>query len=322
MIEVLSRPAEVQARPRFGGSNICSWIGFKHVCYLLEEAVLEQFRLAGLTPRQLFEEQGLCIDIVDTDARILHALHMDDLVRIEIRPATHDAQGELAFALAAFVPRDGHEVKAVVAKLRVVLRRDHWHSRTVDIAPELVPYTVDRIDRAGSALDAGGTPLLGRGELDPDDDDIAKQLVDGRNAVVWKWRIPYFYCHFTDRIQQSGYLRLMEEVVDLFLADRGISIQRMLRTKKWIPVVPQARVRILREALMEEEIYTVYTVDSIFKDVIYTATMDCYILRDGALVHTATGSITHGYAVIENRKDWTLVDFDDSTVAAFRGDHR
>jgi hypothetical protein len=51
----------------------------------------------------------------------------------------------------------------------------------------------------------------------------SKQLTAGRNAYAWKWRIPYFYCHFTERMQMSGYLRQMEEVVDLFLADRGVS---------------------------------------------------------------------------------------------------
>ena len=137
---------------------------------------------------------------------------------------------------------------------------------------------------------------------------------------VWKWRIPYFYCHFTERIQQSGYLRIMEEVVDLFLADRGISIRRMLTDQKWIPVVPQARVEILREALMEEELYTVFTVEDVFKDLTYTARMDCYVLRGDELVQTATGRITHGYALILDRHAWEVVPFDERTLAAFRGE--
>ncbi len=128
---------------------------------------------------------------------------------------------------------------------------------------------------------------------------------------MWKWRIPYFYCHFTERLQHSGYLRLMEEVVDRFLASRGISIQTMLETRRWIPVVPNARLEILSEALMEETIYTVYTVKHIFKDVTYTSRMDCYVPRNNMLVHTATGQITHGYAEILNRRDWALINFDE-----------
>ena len=139
---------------------------------------------------------------------------------------------------------------------------------------------------------------------------------------MWKWRIPYFYCHFTERIQHSGYLRIMEEVVDLFLADRGISIRRMLDDQKWIPVVPQARVEILREALMEEELYTVFTVEDVFKDLTYTARMDCYVLRGDELVQTATGRITHGYARILDRHAWEVVPFDERTLAALRGEAR
>jgi acyl-CoA thioesterase FadM len=145
-------------------------------------------------------------------------------------------------------------------------------------------------------------------------------LVAGTNAVVWRRRIPYFYCHFSQRLQHSGYLRLMEEVVDVFLAERGISIRTMLDTRGWIPVVPRARVEILAEALMEEEITTVFTVEQIFKRFTYTARMDCYVRRDGRLVRTATGHITHGYAEVVNRRDWALVSFDDVTLAALRGE--
>ena len=141
----------------------------------------------------------------------------------------------------------------------------------------------------------------------------------GGNAIVWRWRIPYFYCHFSERIQHSGYLRLMEEVVDLFLAQRGISIRTMLEGRRWIPVVPRARGEILREAYLEEEIVTVFTVEGIFKDLTYTARMDCYVPRGDGLVRTATGTITHGYAVVLDRRDWELVAFDAETLAGLRG---
>ncbi|HZB50088.1 MAG TPA: hypothetical protein VE547_13430, partial [Mycobacteriales bacterium] len=103
-------------------------------------------------------------------------------------------------------------------------------------------------------------------------------------------------------------------------ADRGISIRRMLTDQKWIPVVPQARVEILREALMEEELYTVFTVEDVFKDLTYTARMDCYVLRGDELVQTATGRITHGYALILDRHAWEVVPFDERTLAALRGE--
>ena len=34
-------------RPRYEGANIRTWIGFKHLMYLAEEAVLEWLRIRG-----------------------------------------------------------------------------------------------------------------------------------------------------------------------------------------------------------------------------------------------------------------------------------
>ncbi|RAM48964.1 MAG: hypothetical protein C6Y22_24925 [Hapalosiphonaceae cyanobacterium JJU2] len=179
-------------------------------------------------------------------------------------------------------------------------------------------YVVSEI-RNTASLERSSTQLeYGRGTDSENSIDSLIQTVVPKetNAFIWKWHIPYFYCHFTECIQHSGYLRLMEEVVDLFLANRGISIRTMLNTRQWIPVVPSANVEILQEALMEETIYTVYTVENIFKKTTYTSRMDCYVEREGVLIHTATGSITHGYAKIHNLRDWTLVEFDEETLSA------
>ncbi len=169
----------------------------------------------------------------------------------------------------------------------------------------------------GAPSEPPGAVLAGRGTVGAD--EAVADLVGDANAIVWRWRIPYFYCHFSERLQHSGYLRLMEEVVDLFLAERGISIRSMLAGRRWIPVVPGARVQILRPASMEEEIYTVFTVENIFKNLLYTARMDCYVPRGGALVHTATGRITHGYAEVLDRRAWRHVPFDAKTMAALEG---
>src|SRR5215211_6340642 len=107
--------------PRYEGANICTWIGFKHVNYLVEEAVLNHFRDCGLPPRALYEEHGLGLDLVDLDTRISHALHLDDAVAARVVPVAGAAGGSLAFRVTlelAGVP--GPAVSArVVACLRV-----------------------------------------------------------------------------------------------------------------------------------------------------------------------------------------------------------
>ncbi len=299
--DVLRQRSEVEARPRFEGTNIGTWIGFKHVLYLVEEAVLDHLRLGGLGPRVLYEQDGLAVELVDCDARILHALKIDDLVTSRVEPELPDG-GELTFTVTSYVDRESaggwSPVKAVSARVRAALRRcGHASAR-----PELAAYAVDAIDRRGP---------VGNGR---------RQVVTtDANAFVWRWRVPYFYCHFSQRLQHSGYVRLMEEVVDLFLAERGISIRTMLDGKSWIPVVPQVRVEVLGEALMEEELYTVFTVEEVFKDFTYTARMDCYVPRGGVFLPTATGRITHGYATVVSPRDWRLVQMDPATIRALRG---
>ncbi|MET1071626.1 MAG: thioesterase family protein, partial [Umezawaea sp.] len=219
----------------------------------------------------------------------------------------HDGP-ELRLSVEFTVDR-GKPVKAVKSKVSVSLRLDPHGFDAEDAPAELAPHVVDAI----SAEDKGVMPIP-VGDGDPLD-----LLTAGRNAFGWAWRMPYFYCHFTERVQMSGYLRQMEEILDLFVEDRGVSIKTLLDEQNWIPVVPHSRITFLAEAKMEETLYTVFTVENVFKRYTFTARMDCYVLRDGVLVPTATGRITHGWAVIENRKDWSLVNFDDRLTDALTG---
>ncbi|MCY0920185.1 hypothetical protein OS965_18720 [Streptomyces sp. H27-G5] len=307
---LLNTTTTTRVRPRYEGSNICTWIGFKHVNYLVEEAVLDHFRQSGLPARGLYEEYGLGLDLVSIDSRILHAFHMDDIADAEVVPWTADDDETLGFKITIRFERDGEIHKAVTSKVRVSLRVDTY----LEAAGE-VPAQLDRFAVATLGDDLEREP----GTAAPAEEDILASLTDGRNAYAWKWNIPYPYCHFTERIQMSGYLRLMEEGKDRFVADRGISIKTLLDDRRWIPVVPRSDIRILDEALMEEDLYTVYTVEEVFKDFTYTSRMDFYVLRDGKLVKTATGRIVHGYAVILNRRDWSLVNFDQHVVDAISG---
>jgi len=317
---VLAAPTTVEVRPRYEGSNICTWIGFKHVNYLVEEAVLDHFRQSGTSARKLYEDYGLCVEFVDLDTRISSAFHMDDLVTANVVPATKTDSGELVFKVGLTVEREGKPVKSAAATVRILLRADHRGGPAEEIPAELRPFTaasISRPDPSAQPIPVSAPPAPGPGEATGD--PVLAELTRGTNSFGWRWRIPYPYCHFTERLQMSGYLRQMEEVVDLFLADRGVSIRTLLDEQSWIPVVPRSTITMIDEALMEEDLYTVFTVEEVYKGVTYTARMDCYVLRDGALIRTATGRITHGYAVIQNRRDWNLVDFDKRMLAALAG---
>lgn len=318
---LLADTTTVRLRPRYEGSNICTWIGFKHVNYLVEEAVLVHFAQCGVPARQLYEEYGLGLDIVGLDTRILHAFHMDDEAEAEVVPDTSAEDGTLGFRVTIRVDRDGSTLKAVTSKVRVSLRTDSYLDLPTEAPAELARFTVGRLGTHAGAAEAAGACVAADAVLAAGGDEAAVlgALTEGRNAYAWKWNITYPYCHFTERLQMSGYLRLMEEAKDRFVLDRGISIKTLLDDRRWIPVVPHSAIRIVNEALMEEDLYTVYTVEEIFKDFTYTSRMDCYVARDGRLALTATGRIVHGYAVIENRRDWHLVSFDQRVLGALGG---
>jgi hypothetical protein len=312
MTPTVTAPTELRLRPRYEGSNICTWIGFKHVNYLVEEAVLDHLRQNGHRAGELYERYGLCVDITDIDTKIMSAFHIDSLATATVRPIPSDGP-ELRFAVEMSL--DG--VKAVTSKVSVAFRLDPRGWEAEDAPAALAPHVVTRLGRrAEHAAVQPGEPVPAP---IPVDGDPLDQLTAGQNAFGWAWRIPYFYCHFTERIQMSGYLRQMEEILDLFVADRGASIKTLLDEQNWIPVVPKSRITILDEAKMEEELYTVFTVEDVFKRYTFTARMDCYVQRDGHLVPVATGRITHGWAQIENRRDWSMVRFDDRLTDALTG---
>lgn len=296
-------------RPRYEGCNICTWIGFKHVNYLAEEAVLDHLRQRGFRAGELYERHGLCVDITSIDTRMRSAYHIDDTAEVTVEQVAGKGNGpEMRFAVDMAADRDGGAHTAT-SKIGVVLRMDPKHGPAAPPPAELAPHVVGRLGHGGTSFTLDGR-------------DPVQALTEGRNAYAWRWRVPYFYCHYTERLQASGYLRLMEEAVDLFLADRGVSIKTLLDDQDWIPVVPRSSVTLLGEAEMEDEIFTVFTVEEVFKQLSYTARMDCYVRRGDRLVPTATGRITHGYAVIDSRRDWSVVNLDDRMLTALRGDGR
>lgn len=295
MTKLLTTETMTRLRPRYEGLNINSWIGFKHINYLAEEAVLDHFRAAGVSAHSLFEDHGLCLELVDLDTKISAAIHTDDLVEALVWPDAEESKGELAFVVTLLVRRGDASKRAAKSKVRVLIRRDELFGTGDEVPGGLLPFVTSRIVRAEPPVERAG------------------------NSFTWNWRIPYFYCHFTERLQLSGYLRLMEEVVDLFLADREVSIKRLLDEQRWIPLVSHSRIAILGEAGMEEDLEIVFTVENIFKSFNYTARMDTYVHRDGERLRTATGRITHAYGEILNRREIKVVEFDRRLRTALEG---
>ncbi|KAA2254454.1 thioesterase [Solihabitans fulvus] len=309
-------PTTMLGRPRYEGANIRTWIGFKHFMYLVEEAVLAYFRERGVGARDLFQRHGLGLEIVDSSVQLPTALEVDDVVRVTIAAGRQKPGCGAAFTAHIAVDRDGVDVTALKGRLRVALIREQDAADVEPVPDFLAPYVFPGVAALADAADAAGV------ELAPGQDVADALTPAGSGAFLWSWRIPYFYCHFSDRLQHSGYVRAMEEVVDRFLHSRGLAIGVLLAERGWIPVVSRARVRLLADAHMEETVHTVFAVEDILRDISYTARMDCYVRRGDRLVHTATGTIMHGYAISRGERAGTVAELDATTQAVLLGGAR
>ena len=307
-------PTVLAGTPSYEGANIRTWIGFKHFMYLVEAGILKHFRDNGFGARELYRRHGIGLEIVDSSVQLPHVLEVDDELEVVIEPAARQKPGHGAAFTARILVRHGDERPiALKGKVRVALITEKDAPGSEPVPSAVAPHVLPEV---AALADATGDPLS-----IPDGADVADVLTPpGSGSYLWSWRAPYFYCHYSDRVQHSAYVRTMEEVVDRFLHDRGLGVGKLLDERGWIPVVSRARVRLLADAHMEETVHTVFTVQDFLKDISYTATFDCYVRRGDQLVHTATGTIMHGYAISRGPQAGTVAVLDEDTKNALLGD--
>ncbi|KWT63506.1 hypothetical protein ADL21_02195 [Streptomyces albus subsp. albus] len=308
-------------RPRYAGINIRTWAGFKQYLHLLEDAVLDHFRRSGHSARRLYEEFGHGLDIVESSGSYSAPICLDQVTRTQLtitEPTPH--QG---LRLKARMTIDGPERTrpAFRGSARVVLVADRDRADRPPLPPELrmlATASLDALKHPALPPESTSPPLrppaaagTGAGPAAPD-----------TNALLWHRRIPYFHCHYDRRMQHSGYVRVLEDTVDRYLAARGIAVGDHLTTRGWVPVVHRTRIRMLADAFMEENLHVVFAVTDIMRNTLFDARMDCYVRRGGTLIHTATATITHGYAHTAGQHIGTLAELDEPTVKALQGEPR
>ncbi|MCX5049439.1 MULTISPECIES: alpha/beta fold hydrolase [unclassified Streptomyces] len=305
-------PTSYVGQPRYEGANIRTWIGFKHFMYLVEESVLQYFADRGVDARTLYHTYGLGLEIVDSSVQLPVALEVGEQVYATVVSAKAKPGQGAPFTVTLTVERAGQTVSVLKGKVRAALVTVKDGSGTEPVPGFLEPYVVPEVAALNNAA-AGSLPIA-------EGQEVADVLApEGSGAYLWDWRAPYFYCHFSDRLQHSAYIRTLEEVVDRFLHDRGLAIGRLLEERGWIPVVSRARVQVLSDIFMEETVHTVFRVDEILRDTMYTARMDCYVRRGDRLERAATATIMHGYAISRGEQAGTVAVLDEQTQAALLG---
>lgn len=312
----LAREFSVRLRPRFEGCNVGTWIGFKHIMYLCEEALVAYFRAQGLGPSHLLANCGLSLEVADMRLRLKEGIRVDDEIEASVVLVDGAESGRISFKVQLRKCADDDAGKTIVASGKaaaIVCELHENFDQRVAVPGALMGAVYPSLEAADGSAEAAIMIPTGLAEA-----DIGKLLQrPDRSSFVWKWRIPYFYCHDTYRLQYSGFVRIMEEVVDLFLQDKGISIRTMLDTRNWIPVVTESHIRLLADAKLEEEIYTLYQVEDVIKDMIYSASMRCYVRRVNRFVPVAEGKIAHAYVHITEREVGTqIATFDNEVLTA------
>lgn len=302
----LADQSVLTGRPAFEGANIRTWIGFKHFMYLVEQAVLQWLRDQGASARTLYLEHGLGLEIVDCSVQLPAVLELDDEVRAQV-----SAERGNRLVVQLSVVRDGAEVTVLRGKLTVALVSEQTAAEHRPAPDRLAGLQVTELAEASTVRDSQPRQLASG--------ESAVDVLGADGAFLWSWRAPYFYCHYSDRVQHSGFVRALEEVVDRFLADRGISVGRLLTERSWIPVVSRARVQLVEAAHMEETIHTVFTVLDILRGVMFDARMDCYVQRGDQLILVATARILHGYAIAAGEGAGGMAQLDDEVARALTG---
>ncbi|MBO2445913.1 hypothetical protein J4573_02315 [Actinomadura barringtoniae] len=308
-------------RPGYEGANIGPWIGFKHFLYQVEEAVRDHFRKRGLGAGRLYSEHGVTLDLTEISARLPTPVLADDIVEVELRPM--EPVDAFAASCRMTASREGTRRMVLTGSLKARLLPLSDPPAKVELPVWCAPFTHRDRGRHLSGAETPSTALTVLREiLAPETgDDIGTNRVTTpvENGLVISQRVPYYFCHGSERLQFSGYVRMIEEAVDLFLAQRQISVGSVLKERHWIPVASKVRLTMHASAYMEETLHTVFTLDSIVKDVLHTGRLECFVCRGDVLVHTATATITHGYAVTQGPDMGTLVEFDAATTAALQG---
>jgi len=298
-------------RPRYEGANISTFIGFKNFTALAEDAVLQHFRELGLGPQRLFEQYGLGLTVVHSSVSLTGTMQSDDLIVGSVTAiAAKPGQGA-AFDVRLAARRGEEDVRVLNGKVRVQLVSEKDGNPAEPVPADLAAFVVAEVSTPGAAETATVTGTA----------QLAAALAErSGNDFAWSWKIPYFACHYYTRIQHSAYVKLLEEAVDRYLDHAGLPITGLLAQRDWIPVVSRARIDLHADAYMGETLLITFAVDDVIKDTVYTARMECRVLRGDQLVHIASATIMHGYVIARGPKAFQeLVQIDATTRSALLG---
>lgn len=279
------RVTEVALRPRYEAANVRLRPGIRGITSLVEEAVVNWFRIRGLAPSVLYEKYRLEFSIIDCSSLLFGVVTIDDEVVASAEPV-----GPRYFNVKLTVRRGDRT--AVAARCRVTVLMLRRPDAPVDLPDELVGMAVDKIDRIGTAVASHDPEFEAR--------DLDARITN--DALGWHrtFQVPLTICHYSGRVQYSGYLRVLEETYEQFLADQGLPAGKLVAERGWTVVVPRARVRILADAYVGDTMCATYEVHQLNARKYLDCRFDCHVQRDGRRIPVATGILLQGFAGVDD----------------------
>lgn len=288
--------------PKNEGANVENYIGFKHMTYLMEEAVISFLRDLYLSPNILYKKYGIKIIIKSLSIDILKAMNIDDFIEIDI--CTSMAINE--FVVKAY---DNNRISFFKGKVGIDIELTN---KNVEL--ETLPKKVT--DFLNGILETKTKESFIEKSIENNPISDLKMLY--KSAFIYSKRIPYYYCNYTKELHHSGYERIIEEAVDLFLEHKNLSIKSMLDKKSWIPVVSKSKVYLLNKVEIEDIVYIVFNVKNILFNRLYEAEIIFFKVIDNKLQEVAHGEISHGYSDIKDPQNPELVELDYETLKALK----
>lgn len=278
------RVTEVALAPRYESANVALRLSVRGLTSLVEEAVINWFRVRGFSPSTLYSTYGLEFSTIDCSSLFFGSVTVDDDVVASAEPV-----GPRYFNVKLTVRRGDRQT--VVARSRVtvvMLRRPGW---SVELPEELLGMAIDKIDRIRTAVESHDPEFEAR--------DLDERITNDTLGWHRSWRVALGDCHYSGRMQYTGYVRILEQLGELFLADKGLPVSELIAQGQ-TTVMPRVRVRILADAEAGDLMHTTYEIHQVVGGKLLDCRFDCHVERGERRIPVATGILLKGFASLDD----------------------
>lgn len=299
-----SRLTAVTLRPRYEHQGAGMRVGVVGLTSLAEEALVNWFRVRGISPQVLSERFGREFSIVDSSSLCAGRVSLDHEVIASAVPV-----GVRHFNVRLVV-RDGDQEHAPLrARVTAVLVRRP--GRFEEPPEEVSGMLVDALDEVRAAV-PGHDP-------DFEASDLARRMADGTLGWHRSWRVRMESCHHAGRMQHAAHVRALAELAEAFAEDHGLPAGRLLAERGLVSVMPRLRVRLLGDAYAGELLHTRFEVHQAIGRHLFDCRLDSHVERDGRLVPVAFAILLQGFTRADDPSG-EAVELDAETIERMTAD--